>query len=186
MDIKEVKNEIKQDEELLLKVFQLEKFVRKYKTPIIVITAIIVFLVIAKSIYGYYENQKLTKANNALYEALHNPSDKKAVEILKSDRKLYDIYLLQKGEYSKIKSKELSQIKAYEIAMQKGDIKSLENYLNNPNNQILKDAVRLALIRLYLQKGNHKKAVEIANQINPADLNAKKIAIQLIHYGIVK
>jgi hypothetical protein len=185
MEIKEVKEEIKQDEELLLKVFQLEKFVKKYKKPIIVIVSLIVIFLIGKSVYDYYKANELTKANNALYAALRL-SDKKALETLKSDEKLYNLYLLQKGEYSKITIPELQQIKAYKTAMEKGDIKSLESYLQNPKYTFLKDAVRLALIRLYLQKGNHKKAVELAKSINPTDLTARKIAVNLIHYGIVK
>jgi len=69
--------------------------------------------------------------------------------------------------------------------MQKGDIISLEEYLNNPNYHILKNGVRIALIRLYLQKGDRKKAIFYANQI-PLTSKYKEIANYLIHYGIVK
>jgi len=185
MDIKEVKEEIKKEEELLIKVFQLEKFIKKYKTPIIVIFAILVIGFISYNAYDYYKKQQLIAANNALDTVIQNPNNKKALEELKQNKKLYDLYLLQKGELNKITTPELQEIKAYKLAMQKGDIISLEEYLNNPNYHILKNGVRIALIRLYLQKGDRKKAIFYANQI-PLTSKYKEIANYLIHYGIVK
>ncbi|WP_457561056.1 tetratricopeptide repeat protein [Caminibacter sp.] len=185
MDIKEVKDEIKKDEELLVKVFKLEKFIKKYKKPIIAVIVLTVVILIGYQAYFMYKDYELKKANLALERALQNPNDKEALKILKSDKKLYDLYLLKKGEYSNITTKALEEIKAYELAMQKGDIYSLEAYLNNPNYHILKNSVRVALIRLYLQKGERQKAELLASQIPPSS-KYKEIAIYLLHYGIVK
>ncbi len=183
MDIKEVKEEIKKEEELLVKVFQLEKFLKKYKKPLIAVVSLFVIILIGNSVYSYYKENKLINANNLLEAAIRG--DKKALEELKSDKKLYDLYLLQKGEYSKISTPALEEIKAYEIAMKSGDKKKLEEYLNNPNYHVLKNAVRVALIRIYLQENNHQKAVLLANEIPPYS-KFKEIALFLIHYGIVK
>jgi predicted negative regulator of RcsB-dependent stress response len=185
MDIKEVKEEIKQDEELLVKVFKLEKFIRKYKKPIIAVIVIAVAILIGREAYIMYSDYKLKQENLALEKLLTNPNDKEALATLKENKKLYDLYLLKKGEYSKITTKALEEIKAYEIAMQKGDINSLEAYLNNPNYHVLKNAVRVALIRLYLQKGDRQKATLLANEISP-NSKYKEIATYLLHYGIVK
>jgi hypothetical protein len=185
MDIKEVKEEIKKEEELLVKVFQLEKFIKKYKKPIIAITTVIVLGLIGLNVYNFYIEKKLISANNALEEVLANPNNKEALERLKADKKLYDLYLLQKGDYKDITTKELEEIKAYKLAMKKGSIKALEDYLNNPNYKILKNSVRVALIRLYLQNNNRPKALALEKEI-PQNSQFKPLATYLIHYGIVK
>jgi len=185
MDIKEVKEEIKQDEELLVKIFKLEKFLKKYKKPIIAIIALTVAILIGREAFIIYKDYKIKKANLALERLMSNPNDKEALNELKENKKLYDLYLLQKGEFNKITTKELEEIKAYKIAIQKGDIKSLENYLNNPNYHILKNAIRVALIKLYLQEGDRQKAKLLANEISP-NSKYKEIATYLLHYGIVK
>ncbi len=185
MDIKEVKEEIKKEEELLIKVFQLEKFIKKYKKPLIIFSALIVIVLIGINAYDYYKTQQLIVANEALEEVMNNPNNQEALERLRADKKLYDLYLLQKGEFSKIDTKSLEEIKAYKEAMKKGTVEALESYLNNPKYKILKNSVRVALIRLYLEKGNRQKAVMLASQI-PQDSQFKPIATYLIHYGIVK
>ncbi len=180
MDIKE---EIKKDEELLLHVFKLEKFFKKYKKPIIAVLIVIFSFLIGYQLLSMYKDYKLTKANNALEEVINGKKD--SLEILKEDKKLYDLYLLKEGKFDKITTKALEEIKAYKLAMEKGDIKSLEAYLNNPNYHVLKDSVRVALIRLYLQKGNRKKAKVLAEEIS-SDSKYREIATYLLHYGIVK
>ncbi len=181
----EIKEELKQDEELLVKIFKLEKFVRKYKKPLIAAAIIIILVITGYKTYNYFQIQKLIKENNALDTLLINPNDKKALNIVKQNKKLYDLYLLKKGDYKDITTPELQAIKAYEIAMQKGDINSLENYLLNPNYHILKDAVRIALIRAYLAKGNRKKAKEIYKDIDN-NSKYKNLGLYLLHYGIAK
>ncbi|MEO1922900.1 MAG: tetratricopeptide repeat protein [Nautiliaceae bacterium] len=185
MDIKEVKEEIKKEEELLVKVFKLEKFIRKYKKSLISVAVIIVVILIGNSVYSYYQTSKLIKENNALTRLLENPTDKKALNIVRENKKLYDLYLMQKGDYKDITTKALEEFKAYKLAMQKGDVTSLENYLNNPNYHILKDAVRIALIRIYLSENKRDKAVLLSNEISP-DSKFKELATYLLHYGIVK
>ena len=184
----EIKEELKKDEELLVKVFKLEKFIKKYKKHIIGAIIIIVVYVMGNSIYSYIKTQKLIASNNAYDTLLQNPNDKEALAKLKENKNLYDLFLLQEGELDKLQNTnapELKAIIAYKKAMQKGDKNSLENYLLNPSYKILKDPVRIALMRIYLKEGNHKKAEEIYNQINP---NSEFAAIGkfLLHYGITK
>jgi len=181
----EIKEELKQDEELLVKVFKLEKFVKKYKKPLIAAVVLLAVFFIGYKTYNYIQLQKIIKANNALDRLLANPNDKKALNIVKEDKNLYQIYLLTKGEYNKIYSQKLKAIKAYELAMKKGDKKSLENYLLNPEYKILKNPVRFALMRIYLKENNHKKAEILFNEIDP-NSKFKELGAYLLHYGIVK
>jgi len=180
----EVKQELKQDEELLVKVFKLEKFFNKYKKIIISSAVVLAVLLIGYKVYNYLQFQTMIKENEAFNRLLQNPNDKKALEIVKENKNLYSLYLLQKGDYKDIDSKLLSEIKAYELAMRSGK-KALEDYLLNPNYKILKNAVRFALIRIYLSEGNRKKALNLYNEINE-NSQYKKLALYLIHYGIVK
>ena len=178
-----IKEELKQDEELLIKVFKLEKFIKKYKKPIIAGVVLLVLFVIGYNVYNYFQTQKIINANNALDRALNN--DKKALSELKKDKKLYNLYLLNKGKFSEITIKELKAIKAYELAMKKGTKEALESYLLNPEYKILKNPVRFALMRIYLKENNRQKAKMLYDEIDN-NSKFKQLGLYLLHYGIVK
>ncbi len=184
-EIKKDTQELKQDEELLVKVFKLEKFVKKYKKPLIAGIVFVIIILIGYNTYNYFQTQKLIKANNALDTLLKNPNNKEALAIVKKDKKLYQLYLLSQGKYSQINSKQLAAIKAYELAMQKGTKEALENYLLNPDYKILKNSVRFVLMRIYLKEHNRKKAKILFNEIDP-NSKFKELGLYLLHYGIVK
>ena len=184
----EIKETLKQEEELLVKVFKLEKFIKKYKKQLIVALVLIVTLAIGNAIYSYVQTRKLIASNNALDRLLANPNDKKALETLKENKRLYQLYLLRSDkieDLQKITAPELKAMAQYKIAMLKGDKQSLENYLLNPDYKILKDAVRFALIRIYLKEGNRQKAMELYSQMSD-NSKYKPFAKFLLHYGIVK
>ena len=184
-EIKKDTEELKQDEELLVKVFKLEKFVKKYKKHIILTAAVLAAYLIGYNVYNYIKEQNIIKANNAFERLLQNPNDKEALKIVKEDKKLYNLYLFSKGEYSKVHLKQLEALKSYQIAMNKGTKEALEAYLLNPSYKILKNPVRFALMRIYLQNNNRKKAEEVFNNINP-NSKFKALGAYLLHYGIVK
>jgi predicted negative regulator of RcsB-dependent stress response len=179
----EIKEQLKEDEKLLVKVFQLEKFVKKYKYHLIALVVLIVSLIVGKSIYNYTHTQMLIKTNKAFEKLMQNPNDKAALNILKENKPLYNLYLLTQNK--KVNDPKLAAISAYKEALEKGDIKSLKNYLLNPNYDILKDSVRFNLMRLYLQKGDRKNALNLYKEISK-DSDYYKLATFLIHYGIVK
>ncbi|WP_456479400.1 tetratricopeptide repeat protein [Nautilia sp.] len=184
----EIKEKLKQEEELLVKVFKLEKFIKKYKKQVIAGFTIAALILVGNAVYGYIQTQKLISSNNAFDTLMQNPNNKEALEKVKSNDKLYQVYLLQSSKISdlqKITAPELKAVAAYKIAMLKGDEKSLENYLLNPDYKILKDPVRVALIRIYLKDGKRKKAKELFAQINPQS-EFYTVAKFLLHYGIVK
>lgn len=184
----EIKEELKKDEELLVKVFKLEKLVKKYKIHLIIIAILIIGYVIANTIYSYIKTQNLIKTNNAFEKLLNNPNDKKALNELKENKELFELYLLRSNDIDKLKeitTLELKPIANYKIAMLKGDKASLESYLLNPEYKILKDPIRLALIKIYLKENNRKKAKDLFSQITP-NTEYETLARFLLHYGIVK
>ena len=190
MDVKEIKEEIKQEESFLLKLFQLEKFIKKYKNQLIALLVIIIVGVIGYEVNGYLQTQKLIKTNTAYNTLLKNPNNKEALKTLKENPKLFNLYLLQTSNQDikklKLVAKEngiVGNIAKYQLAMLKGDIKDIQNYTMTLNS-VYKDLALLNLERIYLKNNNHKKAKDIASQIKDTDI--AKIANELLHYGIVK
>jgi hypothetical protein len=187
--IKDIKEEIKEEESLLLKLFQLEKVVNKYKYQIIGFLALLIIIFIGYQVKSYINEQNLIKTNSAYNKLLVNPNDKKALSILKDNPKLFNLYLLHNSksieELKKVANSNgvVANIAKYEIAVLKGDKKSLEDY-SMTLDAIYKDLALLNVERLYLKENNHNKAEEIANEIK--DTQIKKLADSLLHYGIVK
>ena len=190
MDVKEIKEEIKEEETFLLKLFQLEKLVKKYKNQLIALLVVIIVGVIGYQVNGYLQTQKLIKTNEAYNTLLQNPNNKEALNTLKENPKLFNLYLLQTSNDDILKLQKVAKssgivadIAKYQIAVLKGDKKEIENYALSIG-AIYKDLALLNVERLYLKENNHKKAKEIANQITDEDI--AKIADGLLHYGIVK
>jgi len=190
MDVKEIKEEIKQEETFLLKLFQLEKLVKKYKNQLIGIAVLLVVAFFGYQINDYLQTQKLIKTNQAYNKLLKNPADKEALKILQENKPLYKLYLLQTSNNDITKLQKVANgngivanIAKYQIAVLKGDKKEIENYALSIG-AIYKDLALLNVERLYLKENNHKKAKEIAGQIT--DETILNIANGLLHYGIVK
>jgi hypothetical protein len=184
--------EFKEDESLMLKVFKLEKFFNKHKTRIIAIVVFIVVAFIGYKINNYFVEQNLIKTNEAYVKLLSNPNDKEALSTLKENQALYQLYILNSanGDIKKLESlshalnPEIASLAKYKIAMIKGDIKSIENYTLSTNS-LLKNPALYSLQRLYLQKGDIKKAKECYEKISK-DSVYKEYSKALLHYGITK
>jgi hypothetical protein len=189
MDGKKIVEEIKEEESFLLKLFQLEKTVNKYKYQIIAFFALLIVIAIGYGIKSYINEQNLIKTNEAYNKLLVNPNDKNALTELKNNPKLFNLYLLHSAksanELQTVAKGDgiVANIAKYELAALKGDKKALENY-SMTLNAVYKNLALLNVERLYLKDNNHKKAQEIANQIK--DTQIQKIANSLLHYGIVK
>ena len=191
MDVKEIKQEIKEEESFLLRLFQLEKFVKKYRYHLIALFLFIIAGIIGTEIKSYLYSEMLIRTNQAYNQLLENPNNKVALEKLKENEKLYKLYLLQtsNGDNSKLKivangKGVIADIAKYELAVLKGDKNSIENYTLQVGTAIYKNLALLNLERIYLENGNHKKAEEIVKNIDDADI--APFAEQLLHYGIVK
>jgi len=193
MDVKEIKNEIKEEETLLLKLFQLEKLVKKYKYHLISVFVILIVAFFGYQINNYLKTQKLIETNNAYNQLLKNPNIKNGSQllaILKENKPLFRLYLLQTANNDKAKLEEVSQtdgiigdIAKYQLAVLKGDKESIKNY-SLKIGAIYKDLALLNLERIYLEEKNHKKAQEIVKQIKDPEI--LKTATGLLHYGITK
>ena len=174
----------------LLKLFQLEKFVKKNKHKLIVIGGLMIVSFLGIQINNYLETQKLIKTNEAYNLLLEKPDNKEALQVLKTNKKLYRLYLLQVSNNSIDKLKEVAKgtgivanIAKYQLALIKGDKSMIENYALGIG-AIYKDLALLNLERLYLQENNIEKAKKVIENIE--DEQISKLANSFLHYGVVK
>ncbi|MRJ06818.1 MAG: hypothetical protein C6I01_04790 [Epsilonproteobacteria bacterium] len=183
----EIKEQLKQDEELIVKVFQLERFVRKHKVKLIALGVILAVGGLGYAIYSSLTEKRIEEANQLLVKAGESNSPKIMEELKEKEKSLYDLQLLKSQnpeDWAKVTTPVLKEIAQYKIAVHKGTIEALESYLYNPDYHIMKDNVRFLLIKLYLEKGNRKKGLELYSNIQNPQI--KKYAKFLLHYGIAK
>ena len=193
MNVKEIKEEIKEEESFLLRLFQLEKLIRKYKYQLIAFVIIVILGVVGIQVKNYLHTQMLIKTNNAYEYLLLHPKDKDSISklnTLKENKKLYKLYLLQTSNNDVSKLKEvikeggiIADIASYQLAMLTGKKEDIEKY-SLKIGAVYKNLALLNLERIYLKEGNHKKAEEIAKQIDDVDISS--VAVALLHYGIAK
>ena len=190
MDIKdglnEVKRELSSDEKLLEQAFHLEKFFKKYKTPIIAGVTLIIIAFAGYKVNNYLKMQKLEKANSALLTLQKNPKDTKALEVLKENNpKLFALYSYSKAVNSKNKDA-LSKVE------QNSDfLKDVVNYHLGVLESSPKDSIyytNLALIQkayLLIKDGKKSEAKNILATI-PKNSPVAPVARLLEHYTITK
>jgi len=193
MSVKEIKEEIKEEESFLLRLFQLEKIIKKYKNLLIGIGVLIVVGFFGYQINNYLQTQQLIKTNEAYNKLLTNPNEKDSLHnlnVLKENQKLFRLYLLQTANTDIKKLQQVANgndivanIAKYQLAVLNDDKKQIETY-SLSIGAIYKDLALLNVERICLQNNNYKKAKEIASQIK--DNTISKLANNLLHYGIIK
>ena len=87
-----IKEEINNDEKMLESLIRFEGWFKRYKIPLVIVTAFLVILGVGYSVNGYYQEQQKEK-NSSLYQrALLG--DEVAIASLKDSKSLlYDLYL---------------------------------------------------------------------------------------------
>lgn len=126
--IRNVKNELSQDQNLLLSAFKLESFYKKYKIIIFFIIAIIILVVAFFVITGIMKKQSIREGGEILYslEKIKDLDSKKIEDLEKRlsvlNPKLYDFYIFNK--LSKIPETTLMQKENIEILKRLQDSKN--------------------------------------------------------------
>ncbi len=190
MDLKdglnEVKKELSGDEKLLEQAFHLEKFFKKYKTPLIATAVVLVLALAGYKVNNYLENQRLERANSALLALDKNPKDSSALKELKENNpKLYALYSYSVAANAADKdslnsldkdSKFLDDVVNYNL--------SLLN--NSPKNSIYYKNLSIVEKAYLLIKDNKKS--EAKNSLATIDKNSAVVPIArlLEHYTITK
>jgi len=94
--IKEVKQELSSDEQMLASAFKIEKLYKKHKLKIFTVVGIAVILFSGTAIKSYMHEQELLDANSAFSTLQQNPKDEKALaELQAKNPALFELFTYQ-------------------------------------------------------------------------------------------
>ena len=192
-NIEMVKDELNSEEQFFEKAVQTERFVKKYKKPLIGIVVAAVLALTAGSAYDIYIQNKIDASNSALNILLGNPGDAAAQKELKSlNPKLYDVWTLStalktkdKAALSSLKSSKalvVADMAQYELAAIDQDETALQNYAQK-GDALFKDLAVLEAAVLLMEKGD-KEAAHNKLAMIPMNSPVYKLAQSLSHYGV--
>ncbi len=195
-DIKAVKEEITAEEQFLETVIKSERFLKKYKKPLIATVSVIVAAFLIYAGYDYIKERNFKISNQAYLTLLKNPGDKKAMETLKEKNpNLYMVFLFQEAIkknspeafekiLSALKDENLKDIALYQIASLKADKQALDSY-SMRKEALLKDFALLDEGYLLLKEGKIKEGKEKLSMISLSS-PLQNLVQSLSHYGVAK
>lgn len=197
MSIKEqvdfVKEELTQDEKLLEGLIKVERFYKRNKIAILALSVTLVLGGIGYSVMEYINKQKLLTANSALLKLQNNPSDTKALQVLKDNNPtLANLYLLKEAtlngdiktleELVKSKDETISDLALYHMAVFKESLSQVKDY-RLKSTSLLKDLALFDEAYMLLKSGKVQEAKNVLALI-PETSSVKAVAKMLNHYGI--
>ncbi|HIP36589.1 MAG TPA: hypothetical protein EYG85_07020 [Crocinitomix sp.] len=197
MSIKEqvdfVKEELTQDEKLLEGLIKVERFYKRNKIAILALSVTLVLGGIGYSVMEYINKQKLLTANSALLKLQNNPSDTKALQVLKDNNPtLANLYLLKEAtlngdiktleELVKSKDETISDLALYHMAVFKESLSQVKDY-RLKSTPLLKDLALFDEAYMLLKSGKVQEAKNVLALI-PETSSVKAVAKMLNHYGI--
>ncbi len=188
-----VREELNQEEKMFENAVRTERFVKKYKTPLLSAIVAIIVVLVGNSIYQANLESKMLNSNAAYMTLLGTPTDTNAMKILKDNNAaLYDAWKLQVAiadsdektlqELSGSQNKIVSDIATYEVAALKKDVQALNAYAQK-KDAILKDMALLDEAVLLMKAGKTEEAHKRLNLIDEKS-SVKKTAMILQHYGV--
>jgi hypothetical protein len=188
-----LKEELSSEEKFFESAVKTERFVKKYKKPMIA-SVIVVLLGLGGSVtYQIINDAKVERANTALNTLLMNPMDQNALKELSSQGgSLYELYSLSKAlrdndlktlqTLKGAKSFEVADIASYESAVLSKDDKALDAY-SKKQGSIYQELAVIELAVLSIQKGD-SKAAHISLALIKEDSAVYPLAQMLSHYGV--
>ncbi|WP_304546316.1 hypothetical protein [Sulfurimonas microaerophilic] len=188
-----VKEELNSEEKFFEKAVVTERFVKKYKKPLIGSVIAIVLIVAADIAYDVNKQNTISAANETLKELQADSSNTATLARLQSlSPELHDVWAYSQAvakesaeEFSKLtdsKALLIGDLSTYEAAQLKGDKKLLEKYAKQ------KDVIykELALVELALIAMNEGKIDEAHANLSmiSSDSPLANVAKSLMHYGV--
>jgi hypothetical protein len=188
-----VKDELNSEEKFFEKAVMTERFVTKYKTPIIASIVAVVVFAVANIAYDANESSRKESANTAFMMLQTNPEDANAIKQLKENSpKLYDVWLYSKAvaandtatlkELVNADASAIADLSSYELAQESKDAKELSAYASK-DKAIYKDLAYVQSAVLYLQANEQEKAQAALAKI-AIDSPLANVADALRHYGV--
>jgi hypothetical protein len=197
MSIKEniemVKEELNSEEKFFEKAVITEKFVKKYKKPLIGAVVAVVLFASANILYEGHKQSQIENANNLLAQLQNDQKNDKLLKELDSiSPKLHDAWVLSLAiadkDIDKLKTLQKSKadlvedIASYEVAQLSKDVDLLNDYASKESS-IYKDLARIQSAVLLLNQNKTKLAHEKLSSI-PETSPLGNIALALSHYGV--
>jgi len=192
-NIEMVKEELNSEEKFFEKAVITEKFVNKYKKLIIGSVVAVVVVVGANIAYDINQKNKISSANAALASLQKDSKNSNASAELKSlSPNLYDVWLFSEAmankdltalqELKNSKALIVSDLVSYELAQDKKDVESLNNY-SLKQDAIFKD---LSLVQSAVLLMNENKIDEARTKLSNVSANSSlsKLVKALLHYGV--
>ena len=192
MSIKEnvdyVKNELSSEEKFLENFVKSERFLKKYKTLIFTIIALIILGAIGFVIKTNIDETNKLEANIALSKFL-DTNDEKALATLKDkNEKLYEIALFLKAKKenktTEINIPLLKELAKFQMALETKNLTELGN-LSVQGDFLLKEFAIFNKALLLANEGKFEESRTTLNQI-PQTSKASELANLLNHYLLTK
>jgi len=188
-----VKDELNSEEKFFEKAVVTERFVKKYKKPLIGVVVAIVLVVVGNLAYNASEQNRIESANETFATLQKNPKDELALARLESlSPALHDVWLYSQAivdenaaELEKLKNSKaliVNDTSRYEAAEFKEDLAELEAY-SEKQNAIYKDLAVVMSAILLMQEGKVEKAHNKLAMIG-ANSPLAQVASALMHYGV--
>jgi len=185
-----VKKEISTEEQFLSGIIKAEGFFKKYKNLLIALVVIVFIALIVLSLYKSKLEKSLVASNEAYITLLENPTDKEALETLKTkNSKLYQLFIFSQ----EVKINDLEKLKSLDTQITEPILKDLLTYqeaslsseglssYSMKQGAILKEFAKLQEAYLLLENGKSKEAANVLKQIS-YDSPLNQVAESLKHY----
>jgi len=192
-NIEMVKEELNSEEQFFEKAVMTERFVKKYKKPLIGLVAAIILIVAGDIGYQVSEQNRIESANQTLAQLQKNPTDKLALAHLESlSPALHDVWLYSQAiaqknvdDLQKLQSSKaliVNDVASYETAEYKEDVAALQSY-SERQNAIYKDLAIVMRAVILMNDGKIDTAHDALEMIG-VNSPLAQVANALMHYGV--
>lgn len=180
-NIKSIQQELSTEEQFLEGIIKSERFIKKYKNPLIILAILVCVGLGGYAIFEFMNERNLKISNAAYSNLLKNPDDKESLATLESKNKtLFDSYTFQRAILQKDK-------KALEVFLNKTDVdpmlKQLAIYEDGKSGGILLSHLKFALDGYELLKQNKFKEAKAEFAKIPLSSPLTNVVKNLEHYG---
>lgn len=188
-----IKEELSSEEKFFENAIKTERFIKKYRKPLILGTSALIIVTISTIAYQMFMDSKRDKANEALNHLLMNPADSEAKKaLMENNGDLYDVWRLSQavakgdpkalGELHGSKAYGVADIASYELAAIEKDPVKLESY-TKMQGALYKD---LAVIEEALMMIRDGKVSQAQQNLQTIQENSPlyQIAQMVQHYGV--
>jgi hypothetical protein len=192
-NISMVKEELSTEEQFFEQAVKTERFVKKYKKPLLAAVAAVVLAVAGTMAFDAYDASNRAAANEAYLTLQQDPSNAKAQKTLKANAPLLyeawqmaaavkagDVKALQK--LSSSVSPEIADVSTYEAAADAKDTAALDAYAYR-QNAFYKELALIDEAVLLLRAGKTEEAHRRLNMVD-TDSPVAPLAEALAHYGV--